>query len=121
MIDKTSWISVYPEIILFVMACVIAMVDLEVKSARRTFTYILTLATLALVAAMQAAYAAHPERFVNGAPVLPPLPAAVWLNPPRQVGVPIPAAASGDVNDGILAAPVQEDKALRERNLSSCR
>ena len=57
MIDKTSWISVYPEIILFVMACVIAMVDLEVKSARRTFTYILTLATLALVAAMQAAYA----------------------------------------------------------------
>lgn len=72
-------------------------------------------------AAMQAAYAAHPERFVNGAPVLPPLPAAVWLNPPRQVGVPIPAAASGDVNDGILAAPVQEDKALRERNLSACR
>ena len=45
MIDKTSWISVYPEIILFFMACVIAMVDLEVKSARRTFTYVLTLAT----------------------------------------------------------------------------
>lgn len=57
MIDKTSWISVYPEIILFFMACVIAMVDLEVKSARRTFTYVLTLTTLAVVSALQAAYA----------------------------------------------------------------
>lgn len=71
-------------------------------------------------ATMTAAYAAHPERFVKGPPLLPPLPAAVWLNPPQQVGVPIPvAAACGDGHDGILAAPVQEDKALRERNLSA--
>lgn len=57
MIDKLSWISVYPEIILLVMGCVIALVDLGVKSPRRTTTYLLTLLTLAVVAALQAAYA----------------------------------------------------------------
>jgi putative transposase len=30
-----------------------------------------------------AAYLAHPERFVNGRPVPPPLPTAVWINPPE--------------------------------------
>jgi putative transposase len=72
-------------------------------------------------AAMEQAYAAHPERFVQGAPVLPPLPTAVWLNPPAQVGAPIPAAANCDASDGILAAPEQEDTALRERNRSAYR
>ncbi|MEI8168548.1 MAG: NADH-quinone oxidoreductase subunit NuoN [Rhodoferax sp.] len=57
MIDKLSWISVYPEIILLIMACVIALADLGVKSPRRTTTYLLTLLTLAVVAALQAAYA----------------------------------------------------------------
>ncbi len=57
MIDKLSWISVYPEIILLVMGCVIALADLYVKSPRRTATYVMTLATLGLVALLQAAYA----------------------------------------------------------------
>lgn len=57
MIDKLSWITAYPEIILLVMACVIALVDLGVKSANRTPTYVLTLVTLAVVAALQAGYA----------------------------------------------------------------
>jgi len=57
MIDKLSWISVYPEIILLAMGCVIALVDLGVKSPRRTGTYVLTLVTLAIVAALQAMYA----------------------------------------------------------------
>ena len=57
MIDKLSWISVYPEIILLTMACVIALVDLGVHSPRRTVTYLLTLLTLAVVAALQASYA----------------------------------------------------------------
>ena len=35
---------------------------------------------------MQAAYAAHPERFVHGVPKLKPVPETVWINPP------IPAA-----------------------------
>lgn len=30
------------------------------------------------------AYAAHPERFVNQLPIPPPLPAAVWINPPKS-------------------------------------
>jgi NADH-quinone oxidoreductase subunit N len=57
MIDKLSWISVYPEIVLLVMACVIALVDLGVKSARRTGTYVLSLLTLGAVAFMSALYA----------------------------------------------------------------
>jgi len=32
---------------------------------------------------LSAAYAAHPERFVNGRPVPPALPPAVWINPPK--------------------------------------
>lgn len=32
---------------------------------------------------LQRAYAAHPERFVKGAPVSPILPEAVWINPPK--------------------------------------
>ena len=50
MIDKLSWIAVYPEIVLLFMACLILLVDLFVKNPRRTSTYILTLLTLALVA-----------------------------------------------------------------------
>jgi putative transposase len=30
------------------------------------------------------AYAAHPERFVNKRPEPPPLPTAVWINPPKE-------------------------------------
>jgi NADH-quinone oxidoreductase subunit N len=57
MIDKLSWIAVYPEIVLLTMACVILLVDLSVKSPQRTLTYVLTLLTLAVVAALTAAYA----------------------------------------------------------------
>jgi NADH-quinone oxidoreductase subunit N len=54
MIDDNSWITAYPEIVLLVMACVIALVDLGVKSALRTQTYVMTLLTLAVVAVLQA-------------------------------------------------------------------
>ena len=57
MIDKLSWISVYPEIILLVMGCVIAIADLSVTSPKRTATYLLTLVSLAVVAALQLSYA----------------------------------------------------------------
>ena len=57
MIYNYSWITVYPEIVLLVLACVIAMVDLRVKTAGRSVTYGLTIATLALLAVMQAQYA----------------------------------------------------------------
>ncbi|MBA3774360.1 MAG: NADH-quinone oxidoreductase subunit NuoN [Ramlibacter sp.] len=50
MLDKSSLIIVAPEIVLLVMACVIAMVDLGVKSRLRNLTYWLTMGTLAVVA-----------------------------------------------------------------------
>ncbi len=59
MIDKLSWTVVYPEIFLLVMTCVIALVDLGVKSRGRDLTYFLTLGTLLAVAALQAVYAAN--------------------------------------------------------------
>ena len=58
MIDKLSWITAYPEMILMVMACVIALLDLRVKTPLRNATYILTLATLGVVALIEASYAA---------------------------------------------------------------
>ncbi len=61
--NKISWISVYPEALLLVMACVIALVDLRVTSPRRTLTYVLTLLTLGVVAVMQALYASGGETF----------------------------------------------------------
>jgi len=54
MIDKLSWIAVYPDIVLLVMACVIALLDLGIKSPMRGTTYVFTLLTLAVVAFMQA-------------------------------------------------------------------
>lgn len=57
MIDKLSVIAVYPEIILMVMACAILLLDLAAKSRTRTATYVLTMLTLAAVAALQANYA----------------------------------------------------------------
>ncbi|ABM41210.1 NADH dehydrogenase subunit N [Acidovorax sp. JS42] len=63
MIDNISWLAIYPEIVLLVMACVIALVDLGVTSARRTGTYVLTMLTLAVVAALQAMYASSGNTF----------------------------------------------------------
>ncbi|NBZ99147.1 MAG: NADH-quinone oxidoreductase subunit NuoN [Betaproteobacteria bacterium] len=57
MIDSTSWTTVYPEIALLVMACVIALVDLLVTSPKRTVTYVLTLVSLGGVALLHALYA----------------------------------------------------------------
>ncbi|MFH7043895.1 NADH-quinone oxidoreductase subunit NuoN [Paucibacter sp. JuS9] len=51
-----NWLSVYPEIVLLAMACVVAMVDLFVTDARRTPTYLLTQLTLAAVGVMHIGY-----------------------------------------------------------------
>ena len=63
MIDNISWLAIYPEIVLLVMACVIALVDLGVTSARRTGTYVLTMLTLLVVAVMQGMYASSGNTF----------------------------------------------------------
>lgn len=63
MIDNISWLAIYPEIVLLVMACVIALVDLGVSSPRRTGTYVLTMLTLAVVAVLQGLYASSGNTF----------------------------------------------------------
>ena len=63
MIDNISWLAIYPEIVLLTMACVIALVDLGVRSPRRTGTYVLTLLTLAVVATLQGMYASSGNTF----------------------------------------------------------
>ncbi|MES2583868.1 MAG: NADH-quinone oxidoreductase subunit NuoN [Pseudomonadota bacterium] len=54
MIDKISWIVALPDLVLLVMACVIALMDLGVKTPMRGKTYVMTLATLAVVAYLHA-------------------------------------------------------------------
>ena len=54
MFEKLSIAAVYPEMLLAVMAIVIAMVDLFVKCPRRTTTYALSLLTIGVVAYMEA-------------------------------------------------------------------
>ncbi len=59
MLDKSSLIIVSPEILLLVMACVIALVDLGVKSRLRVLTYWLSMGTLAALAFMTGTLAAE--------------------------------------------------------------
>ena len=57
MIDNISWVVAYPEILLLIMACVIALVDLGVKTPLRGTTYALSLLTLGALAILLAMYA----------------------------------------------------------------
>ena len=79
MIDKLSWIAVYPEIILLVIGCVILLVDLWVKSPMRTLTYALTLLTLGGVAALEAAYALGGQTFYGFGKMVVVDPMGSWL------------------------------------------
>jgi len=79
MIDKLSWIAVYPEIVLLIMACVIALVDLGVTTPRRTGTYVLTLLTLAVVAGMEAFYALGGQTFYGFGNMVVSDPMGGWL------------------------------------------
>ena len=45
---------------------------------------------------LNAAYAAHPERFVKGPPIPPALPTAVWINPPKPAGQPAAVVVAVD-------------------------
>ncbi len=54
--NDMNWLAVYPQLVLLGMACVVAMVDLWVTHPRRTPTYLLTQATLAVVVVMHWLY-----------------------------------------------------------------
>ncbi len=79
MIDKMSWLIVYPEIFLLVMACVITLVDLFDKSRKRSVTYLLTLATLLVLAAVQARYALADQTLYGFSGMLVSDPMGNWL------------------------------------------
>lgn len=79
MIDQLSWVAAYPEILLLVMACAIALVDLYVKSPLRTATYGLSLATLAGVAWLTATYASTGQTIYGFGGMIVSDPFANWL------------------------------------------
>jgi NADH-quinone oxidoreductase subunit N len=79
MIDNLSWVAAYPEILLLVMACVIALVDLAVKSPLRGATYGLTLLTLAAVALLQGLYASSGQTIVGWSGMVISDPMGNWL------------------------------------------
>jgi len=63
MIDNLSWLAVYSEIVLLVMGCVIALVDLGVTGRNRNVTHFLTLLTMGVVAGLEALYASSGSTF----------------------------------------------------------
>ncbi len=54
--NDMNWLAVYPQLVLLVMACVVALVDLWVTDERRAPTYWLAQASLAVVAGMYWSY-----------------------------------------------------------------
>ena len=79
MIDATSWMAVYPEIVLLVMACAIALIDLFVSSPKRSTTYVLTLLTLGGVAIMHALSADSGETIYGFGRLVVSDPMGHWL------------------------------------------
>jgi len=79
MIDRFSWVAVYPQIVLLVMTCVIALADLFDRSKRRHAAYIISILTLLAVAVLAAVYASDGKTVYGfgGAIVSDPL--ANWL------------------------------------------
>ena len=79
MIDALSWFAVYPEIILLVMACVIALVDLGVRDRGRRLSYGLSLFTLAWVATVCASLALGGETVYGFGKMVVSEPMGNWL------------------------------------------
>lgn len=79
MIDNLSWVVAYPEILLLVMTCVIALVDLAVKSPLRGATHWLTMLTLAAVAVLTGVYASSGQVAVGFGGMIISDPMGNWL------------------------------------------
>jgi putative transposase len=70
-----------------------------------------------------AAYAAHPERFVQGPPRLETLPTAVWINPPRPLApsdVSEPTIITPDASSSAVVPPPSAIAGGRSISLVSC-
>ena len=79
MIDKLSWVAAYPEILLLVMTCVIALVDLAVKSPLRGATYLLSVLTLAVSAVLLGQAAASGQTIEGFGGMIVSDPMGNWL------------------------------------------
>src|SRR3569832_802050 len=79
MFDNSNLVTVAPEILLLVMACVTALLDLGVTSRLRNFTYLLTMATLAAVAFFTGSLAAANESHYAFGNMVVSDPMANWL------------------------------------------
>jgi NADH-quinone oxidoreductase subunit N len=79
MFEKLSIAAVYPEILLAVMAIVIALVDLFVKSPRRTTTYALSLITIGAVAYLEAVAATQGQTVYSFGNMVVSDPMGGWL------------------------------------------
>jgi NADH-quinone oxidoreductase subunit N len=79
MFEKLSIAAVYPEILLAVMAIVIAMVDLFVKCPRRTTTYALSLITIGVVAYLEAVAATQAQTVYSFGNMVVSDPMGSWL------------------------------------------
>ena len=79
MIDRFSWVAIYPEIVLLVMGCVIALVDLLDKSPRRMAAYILSVLTLVGVAGLTGMYATGGQTLYGFDGLVVSDPMANWL------------------------------------------
>jgi len=67
--ENIRWLAIFPEIVLLVMACVVALVDLRVTSKSRAGTHMLAMISLAVVALLHGTAA----RFSAGFP-----PSYIW-------------------------------------------
>ena len=79
MMDRFSWMAIYPEIVLLVMACVIALVDLLDKSRRRTASYALSVLTLLALAMLTGYYARFGQTVYGFNRMVVSDPMADWL------------------------------------------
>jgi NADH-quinone oxidoreductase subunit N len=79
MIDSLSWATVYPELLLLGMACVIALFDLVVKSPLRGATYRLTLLTLGVVAVLEGYLASSGQTLEGFGGMVVSDPMGAWL------------------------------------------
>ena len=77
--DNLGWVVAYPEILLLVMACVFALVDLFVKSPLRGATHALTLLTLAGLALLTGLYASSGQVAVGFGGMVISDPMGNWL------------------------------------------
>jgi len=79
MFEKLSISAVYPEILLAVMAIVIALVDLFVTSPRRSLTYALSLMTIGVVALLEASAATQGQTIYSFGNMVVSDPMGGWL------------------------------------------